>query len=169
MSVVPINGRDPAAKARALLNCVLRDGDIVGSDDAGRTALLLLVDPWTLHQLLAFDAEATDLEDTDGEAEPDDEVDGPPTVVDFVPPKRVGRASRIAQALALAVLLLMMPRAIARADQALAVTGPLSTTEAPAQCCRICRKGQPCGDACISSTKQCKKEQGCACSAASGS
>jgi hypothetical protein len=109
MSVVPISGRDPAAKARALLNCVLRDGDIVGSDDAGRSALLLLVDPWTLHQLLAFDAEATDLEDTDGEAEPDDEVDGPPTVVDFVPPKRVGRASRIAQALALAVLLLMMP------------------------------------------------------------
>ena len=28
---------------------------------------------------------------------------------------------------------------------------------------------QPCGDGCISATKQCKKEQGCACSAASGS
>jgi hypothetical protein len=169
MSVVPIRGRDPATEARALLNCVLRDGDIVGTDDVGRTALLLLVDPWTLDRLLAFDAEATDLEDTDGEPEPDDEIDGPATVTDFVTPKRVGRGSRVARALALGVLLLTMPHVIARADQAAAITQPLSTAEVPVQCCRICRKGQPCGDACISSTKQCKKEQGCACSAASES
>ena len=169
MSVVPIRGRDPTTEARALLNCMLRDGDIVGSDDAGRTALLLLVDPWTLDRLLAFDAGATDLEDTDGEPEPDDEIDGPATVTDFAPPKRVGRVSRVARALPLAVLLLTMPHVIARADQAPAITQPLSTAEAPVQCCRICRKGQPCGDACISSTKQCKKEQGCACSAVNGS
>jgi hypothetical protein len=130
---------------------------------------LLLVDPWTLDRLLAFDAEATDLEDTDGEAEPDQEIDGPATVFDIVPPKRSYRPSRAAQVLTLALFLVTAPHAIARADQAPAVTRPLSTAEAPAQCCRICRKGQPCGDACISSTKQCKKEQGCACSAASGS
>jgi hypothetical protein len=92
MSVVPILGRDPATEARALLNCVLRDGDVIGTDDAGRTALLLLVDPWTLDHLLAFDAEATDLEDTDGEPEPDEELDGLPIVVNFVPPSgSVGR------------------------------------------------------------------------------
>ena len=80
MSVVAIRGRDPTTEARALLDCVLRDGDIIGTDDAGRTALLLVVDPWTLDRLLAFDAEATDLEDADGEAEPDQEIDGPATV-----------------------------------------------------------------------------------------
>jgi hypothetical protein len=90
----------------------------------GRSVVALLVDPWTLDRLLAFDAEVTDLEDADGEPEPDQEIDGPATVSDIVPPRR---------------------------------------------CCRICRKGQPCGDACISSTKPCKKEQGCACSAASAS
>jgi hypothetical protein len=169
MSVIAFRGRDPASEARALLNFVLRDGDIVGTDDAGRTALLLVVDPWTLDRLLAFDADATDLEDTDGEPEPDHEIDGPATVLDFVPPKQLSRASRVAQVLALTLLVVMVPYTVARADQAPAITLPLSTTEAPAQCCRICRKGQPCGDACISSTKQCKKEQGCACSAASGS
>ena len=64
-------GRDPATDARALLHCVLRDGDIVGTDDAGRTGLLLLLDPWTLDRLLAFDADAAELEDEDGEPEPD--------------------------------------------------------------------------------------------------
>lgn len=123
MSVVPIRGRDPAAEARALLNCVLREGDIVGTDDAGRTALLLLVNPWTLDRLLAFDAEATDLEDTDGEAEPDLEIDGPATVFDIVPPKRSCRPSRVAQALALALLLVTVPYATARPDQATAHHG----------------------------------------------
>jgi hypothetical protein len=145
---------------------VLRDGDIIGNDDAGRTALLLVVDPWTLDRLLAFDAEATDLEDADGEPERDQEVDGPATVVDLVPPKRSYRPSLAAQVLALVLLPVTAAHPIGRADQAPAVTRPLSTTEAPAQCCRICRKGQPCVDACISSTKQCKKEQRCACSAA---
>jgi hypothetical protein len=40
MSVIPICGRDPATEARALLNCVLRDGDIVGIDDAGRRSCI---------------------------------------------------------------------------------------------------------------------------------
>ena len=71
--------------------------------------------------------------------------------------------------LILAALLLAIPHLEARADQAPAVTLPMSTAQAPQQCCRMCKKGQPCGDGCISATKQCKKEQGCACSAASGS
>ena len=45
MSVIAFRGRDPTADARALLNCVLRDGDIVGADNDGRTALLLMLDP----------------------------------------------------------------------------------------------------------------------------
>lgn len=59
-----------------------------------------MIDPWTLDRLLTLDAEATDLEDTDGEPEPDHEIDGPATVLDFVPPKQLGRASRVAQVLA---------------------------------------------------------------------
>ena len=52
MSVVAFRGRDPASEARALLNGVLRDGDVIGTDDQGRTALLLMVDRWTLDRLL---------------------------------------------------------------------------------------------------------------------
>jgi hypothetical protein len=118
MSVVSIHGRDVTSEARALLHCVLRDGDVVGTDDAGRSALLPMVDPWTFDRLLAFDADATDLEDTDGESEPDEEVDGPATAVDIVPPKRLGDASRIAQALALVLLLVTVSYAAARSDQA---------------------------------------------------
>jgi hypothetical protein len=80
--------RAPMAEARTLLNCVLRDGDILGTDATGRTALLLMIDPWTLNRLLTFDADAAD-----DEAEPDEEIDGPATVLDFAPPKRVRRVS----------------------------------------------------------------------------
>ena len=31
-------------------------------------------------------------------------------------------------------------------------------------CCRVCKKGKPCGDSCINSTYSCKKPTGCACS-----
>jgi hypothetical protein len=60
MSVIAFRGRDPATEPRALLNCVLRDGNILGTDDAGRAALLLMIDPWTLDRLLAFDADAAE-------------------------------------------------------------------------------------------------------------
>ena len=123
-----------------------------------------MLDPWTLDRLLAFDADAAELEDEDGEPEPDQAIDGPATVVDFVPPKPVGRASRVVQAMTVALLLVTVPHLDARADQAPAMTRPLSTTEAPT-CCRMCQKGQACGDACISATNQCKKDQGCACAA----
>ena len=46
---------------------MLKDGNILGTDEAGRTALPLMLDPWTLDRVLAFDADATDLEDADAE------------------------------------------------------------------------------------------------------
>jgi hypothetical protein len=71
---------------------------------------------------------------------------------------------------ALALLLVTAPMVKSHADQGPVIAPlPMSIAQAPAQCCRICRKGQPCGDGCISATKQCRKEQGCACSAASDS
>jgi hypothetical protein len=170
MSVIAFRGGNPGSEARALLNRVLKEGDIVGADDTGRTALLLMIDPWTLDRLLAFDADAADLEDADGEPEPDDETDGPATVLDFVPPKRIERPSRIASALAFALLLMTAVPGESHADEGPVVAPlPMSTAQAPQQCCRICRKGQPCGDGCISAAKQCRKEQGCACSAAGDS
>jgi hypothetical protein len=33
------------------------------------------------------------------------------------------------------------------------------------QCCKICRKGQACGNTCISRSKNCHKGRGCACDA----
>lgn len=35
---------------------------------------------------------------------------------------------------------------------------------AAAECCRICRKGKPCGDSCIPKSAMCDKPKGCACS-----
>ena len=31
------------------------------------------------------------------------------------------------------------------------------------QCCKVCRKGQACGDSCISASSTCRKGRGCAC------
>jgi hypothetical protein len=149
---------------------MLQHGDIVGTDHAGRTVLQLAVDPWTLDQLCAFDAGAEDLEDTDSEPEPDQEYDGPAILLDFVPPKRLRRATRMLQALALASVVVTASQIEARADQGTVVAPlPMSTAQAPQQCCRICRKGQACGDGCISAAKQCRAPAGCACSAGSGS
>ena len=145
---------------------MLRDGDVIGTDDQGRTALLLMVDRWTLDRLLTFDASAAD-----DEAEPDEEIDGPATVLEFAPPGRLRRVSRLAQAVALALLLVAAPLLEARADQAPLMTRalPMSTAQTAPQCCRMCQKVKPCGDGCISAERQCKKDQGCACSASSGS
>jgi hypothetical protein len=126
MSVVSIRGRDQASEARALLNCVLRDGE------SGLTALLLMLEPFTLDRLLVFDADVADLEETEVE---------PETVLDIRSPKR--RAGRLVQAVAVALLLVSAPYALARADQANVVAPlPMSTAQAPQQCCRVCRKGQ---------------------------
>jgi hypothetical protein len=96
-------------------------------------------------------------------------MDGPALVLDFVPPKGVSQAARLAKSVTLALWLVMVSDIDARADQAPVAPLPMSTAEAPQQCCRICRKGQACGDRCMSATKQCKKGQGCACSAAGSS
>ncbi len=44
---------------------------------------------------------------------------------------------------------------------------PLPSAPTPSQggCCMYCRKGKPCGDACISRSKNCNVGPGCACSA----
>ena len=34
------------------------------------------------------------------------------------------------------------------------------------QCCKVCDKGQACGNSCISRAKTCHKGKGCACDAA---
>jgi hypothetical protein len=52
----------------------------------------------------------------------------------------------------------------------LAVPAPADSIAATcvpaAQCCKICSKGQACGNTCISRTKTCHKDRGCACDAA---
>ena len=173
-------------EASMLLQAILDAGDLVGRDDADRMVVQLAIEPRDFDRLMAFGADAAESEDGG-----DDEPyacspmsacwfwDGgatffarpPNQVLDLLPPKRLGRVAQIARAVALALLLVMVPGIDARADQAPLMTKPLpmSTAEAPQQCCRMCKKGKPCGDGCISAERQCKKEQGCACSAASGS
>ena len=98
MSIVPLP-LPPGAEARGLLHHLLEHGDVVGSDPAGRTVIQLAVDDSLLEKLLAFDAEATELEDG-GDVEPDadDEEDGPPVVVELARPKVV----RLRRAMAMA-------------------------------------------------------------------
>jgi DNA-binding transcriptional LysR family regulator len=153
--------------------------------DTGRVVMLLAIEPRDFRHLEAFGADAVESEDG-GDYEPDDcspmsacwfyeggaRFFERPTdqELDLVPPKQIGRVARIARAVALGLLLVMVPEIAARADQASIVAPlPMSTAQAPQQCCRICQKGKPCGDGCISAERQCRKESGCACSAASGS
>ena len=85
MAIVPLP-LSPRVAARALLHHLLEHGDIVGRDPVGRTIIKLAVDDRVLETLMTFDAELADLE-----AEPDDEEDGPPVVVELVRPKTVER------------------------------------------------------------------------------
>jgi hypothetical protein len=80
----------PGAEARALLHHILEHGDLVGRDTDGRTIIQLAVEDSTLETLMAFDADAADLED-EGEGEPDDdaEEDGPAVMVELVRPKLI--------------------------------------------------------------------------------
>jgi hypothetical protein len=167
-----------------LLHNLLEGGDFVGHDDAGRVVMVLAIEPRDFDRLMAFGAD-----DVEAEEGGDDEpyqcspmspcwfwdggatFFGRPTdqVLDLLPPKRLGRVAQIARAVALGLLLVLVLGIDARADQAPLMTKPLpmstATAEAPAQCCRMCQKGKPCGDGCISAERQCKKAQGCACSA----
>lgn len=88
MSVISIHGRDSGAFAKSVLHQLLQHGDVAGRTADGRTVLQLSVDDWLLEELCTFDADAEDLEDAEGEPEPDQEFEGPATVLDFVPPKQ---------------------------------------------------------------------------------
>jgi hypothetical protein len=93
MAIVPLP-LPPHAEARALLHHILEQGDVVRRDCAGRTILQLAVDDWMLDRLMAFDADATELEDADTEPEPD-EVDSCPVLqFDLVPPKQMKQPRR---------------------------------------------------------------------------
>jgi hypothetical protein len=85
MAIVPLP-LPPNVAARALLHHLLEHGDIVGRDTAGRTVIQLSVNDYVLEMLMTFDADAAELE-----PEPDDEEDGPPFLVELVPPKMVER------------------------------------------------------------------------------
>ena len=172
------------SEADRLLQAILEAGDIVGKDAAGRMVIQLAVERADFERLMAFGADAAESEDG-GDDEPyacapmspcwfwDDGATffGRPTdqVLDSLPPKRLGRVAPIARTVALALLLVAVAQIDARADQAPAMTPlPTSTPETPQQCCRLCQKGKPCGDGCISAERQCRKEQGCACAAGPG-
>ena len=92
MAIVPLP-LPPGVEARALLHHLLEHGDIVGRDAAGRTIVQLAVDDRVFETLMTFDAEAAELE-----PEADDEEDGPPVVLDFLPPKVVERRRALASA-----------------------------------------------------------------------
>ena len=85
MAIVPLP-LPPGAEARALLHHLLEHGDIVGRDTVGRTIVQLAMDDWTFEKLMTFDASVADLEQ-----EPDDEEDGPPTVIELLRPKVIRR------------------------------------------------------------------------------
>ena len=68
MAIVPLP-LTPGAEARALLHHLIEHGDIVGRDTVGRIIIQLAVDDCTLEKLLAFDADAADLENG-ADAEP---------------------------------------------------------------------------------------------------
>ncbi len=40
---------------------------------------------------------------------------------------------------------------------------PAPAPQAQPACCKICRKGKPCGNSCISQRYTCRKPPGCAC------
>ena len=91
MAIVPLP-LPPGAEARALLHHLLEHGDMVGRDSAGRTMIQLAVDDWTFDRLMAFDADAAELEDgADAEPDADDEEDGLPVLIELVRPKTVER------------------------------------------------------------------------------
>lgn len=56
--------------ARAALARILRTGDVLGHDTAGRTVLAVAVEDWLFDALTAFEAEFEDLE-----PEPDEDDD----------------------------------------------------------------------------------------------
>ena len=69
MSIVPLP-LPPDAEARALLITSSSTATSWGATRVGRAIIQLAVDDWVLDKLLAFDAEAAELEE-EGDDEPD--------------------------------------------------------------------------------------------------
>ena len=95
MAIVPLP-LPPGDEARALLRELLEHGDILGRDTVGRTIIQLAVDDWTLETLMAFDADAAELEEGGTGSPIDDEEDGPPVVLEVVRPRMVRRSRALA-------------------------------------------------------------------------
>lgn len=45
----------------------------------------------------------------------------------------------------------------------IAADAPLCGTALAGVCCKMCKKGKACGDACIPENSRCSKPSGCAC------
>jgi hypothetical protein len=63
----------------------------------------------------------------------------------------------------LALVLVSVPHIKAEAEQPHGMpvrSLPMSIAETGQQCCRICTKGKPCGDGCISTARQCRRDRG---------
>lgn len=48
-------------------------------------------------------------------------------------------------------------------EDALKALGTDQQQTQPQQCCRVCKKGKPCGNSCIAVSKTCRQPPGCAC------
>jgi hypothetical protein len=76
--------------------------------------------------------------------------------------------ARMWSLLLFAIVMLVAPMALA--DQPPRSPATVAPAAGPdTRCCRTCSRGKACGDGCISQERQCKKGQGCACNASSGS
>jgi hypothetical protein len=75
-----------------------------------------------------------------------------------------GEISMLRVATVLIILIVASPLRELREGQerGLVDSLPVLTADTP-QCCRVCKKGRPCGNGCISRERQCRKEPGCAC------
>jgi hypothetical protein len=73
--------------------------------------------------------------------------------------------------LVLMMLLVASPFTEVRAEQerVLLERLPVLTADTPKQCCKLCKKGKPCGNGCISQERKCRRAPGCACSGSGNS
>jgi hypothetical protein len=83
--------------------------------------------------------------------------------------RRIKKAWRLAEADAERTAIDDMLRICAAGDvperpgKPKAKTTPATSRGLGGACCRVCKSGQPCGDACIAADKVCRKPPGCAC------
>ena len=70
---------------------------------------------------------------------------------------------RVAMVLAILCVASPLSQPSAGQERGLLDSLPVLTADTPKQCCRVCKKGKPCGNGCISQERKCTKEPGCAC------